>query len=215
MDVGYVALLVLAGVIALAVLWGVFRISPLALLRIAFPYPLYDRRNRLAPDEPRRVAPAHLDAPAPPSASSSAAPRPGSIAQPRQRSRRRGTTPVPVWPHRQRQNPAGPGHRRMIAAMTCALSTRSQPGPVKSSGGGLPAVTIDDDGSYTAINAALRQVRAEGNRRLAAMKAGTASDAPLTIILDEYKTLARVCPDSARRRCSCSSPTSGASWGYG
>jgi hypothetical protein len=196
MDVGYVALLVLAGLIALAVLWGVFRISPLALLRIAFPYPLYDRRDRLAPDEPRHVAPAHLDAPAPPSA---------GLPQ------RLGMRPwlrlindrTDEAPHLFLYGPTGSGKTLLAQVIAgdrgddlCIIDPKPpRPGEVKW--GGLPYVMIDDDGGYTAIDTALRQVRAEGNRRLAAMKAGTAPATPLTIILDEYKTLARVCPDSA------------------
>jgi hypothetical protein len=133
MDVGYVALLVLAGVIALAVLWGVFRISPLSLLRIAFPYPLYDRRDRPASDEPRRCHLhiwTHQRRPAPAFRSDSACVH-GSASSTSASTRHQTCSCMappaaakPCWP---RSSPA-------TAAMTCALSTRSQPGRARSSG---------------------------------------------------------------------------------
>ena len=62
--------------------------------------------------------------------------------------------------------------------------------------GGMPYVKIDRDGSYRTIDQTLRTLRREVNTRLAALDAG--HEPPLlTIVLDEYKSLVRECPESA------------------
>lgn len=68
------------------------------------------------------------------------------------------------------------------------------PGRIKW--GGMPYAKIDPDGSYGSIEAALRALRAEVSCRLVALDDGVEAPA-LTVVLDEYKLLARECKDSA------------------
>jgi hypothetical protein len=70
------------------------------------------------------------------------------------------------------------------------------PRPGQTKWGGLPYLRIDSDGTYRTIDKALRLLRREVNVRLAALDAGVESSL-LTIVLDEYKTLVRECPESA------------------
>ena len=70
----------------------------------------------------------------------------------------------------------------------------ARPGQMKW--GGMPYVQIDPNGSYRSIDRTLRALRREVNWRLAALSAGQ-EPALLTIVLDEYKSLVRECPDSA------------------
>jgi hypothetical protein len=62
--------------------------------------------------------------------------------------------------------------------------------------GGIPYARIDPDGSYRSIESMLRALRTEVNARLVALDRGGEA-VPLTVVLDEYKLLARECKDSA------------------
>ena len=70
------------------------------------------------------------------------------------------------------------------------------PRPGQQKWGGMPYVHIDPNGSYGTIDRTLRALRREVNRRLAALSAGQ-EPTLLTIVMDEYKSLVRECPDSA------------------
>jgi hypothetical protein len=60
--------------------------------------------------------------------------------------------------------------------------------------GGAPAVSIDDDLSYTAIEQACLDVLDELKQRQVALKSGTDSFTPLTVIVEELPTVLDECP---------------------
>src|SRR5262249_913395 len=63
--------------------------------------------------------------------------------------------------------------------------------------GGLPAVPIDDDGTYTQIEAAIKALLAELNGRLGSLKQGVSQFDELTIVTEELPTLISECPSAS------------------
>lgn len=59
--------------------------------------------------------------------------------------------------------------------------------------GGAPTIPIDDDGRYTQLEEAIKQLLGELNGRLVQLKRGSADFEPLTIIADELQTLSDEC----------------------
>lgn len=62
--------------------------------------------------------------------------------------------------------------------------------------GGLPYVTIDDDGSFRSAAAAFTSLLQEVKRRLVAVKHGQQPGAWLNVVLDDYPALRDACPDA-------------------
>lgn len=60
--------------------------------------------------------------------------------------------------------------------------------------GGVPAATVDDEGSYAPIDAAAAQLLAEFRQRLRLHKEGRTA-APLTVVIDEMPDLNDECPN--------------------
>lgn len=63
--------------------------------------------------------------------------------------------------------------------------------------GGLPAVPIDDDGTYTQIEQAIKALLAELASRLVLLKQGTQHFSELTIVVEELPTVIDECPSGA------------------
>lgn len=62
--------------------------------------------------------------------------------------------------------------------------------------GGLPAITIDDDGSFTTAADTFSRLLAEVRRRLVATKRRQEPGPWLTVVLDDYPALRAACPDA-------------------
>jgi hypothetical protein len=62
--------------------------------------------------------------------------------------------------------------------------------------GGLPFVTIDDDGSFTTAAAAFKDLLTEVKTRLVASKHGTNRAEWLNVVLDDYPALRSVCSEA-------------------
>jgi hypothetical protein len=62
--------------------------------------------------------------------------------------------------------------------------------------GGLPAVTIDDDGGFRTASVAFSELLAEAKRRLVTTKRRQAPGDPITVVLDDYPALRAACPDA-------------------
>jgi hypothetical protein len=156
----------------------------------------------------RRQALAALSAGAvsPPAAAPTAAPRTvGATPSTAPAAERR--MPLPQWldlvqnrlddaPHTMITGVTGTGKTTLVKAL-CA--TRQGQllfvSPKPNAWPGLTYPTIDDDGGFTAIEAAMQSVLAELQQRLAAMKRGTdpATFTTLTIVVDEFPTIADEC----------------------
>jgi hypothetical protein len=63
--------------------------------------------------------------------------------------------------------------------------------------GNLPSIPIDDDGTYTQIEAALKSLLSELNSRLVLMKQGQTSFDELTVVVEELPTVVDECPSGA------------------
>jgi len=105
-------------------------------------------------------------------------------------------------PHLAVYGPSGVGKTTLVQGIValrggklCIIDPKPTP-PSRRKWGGLPYLRIDRDGSYTSIAAGLRALREEFNRRLVALEDGEPLE-PLTIIIDEYKLLARKLKDLA------------------
>jgi hypothetical protein len=62
--------------------------------------------------------------------------------------------------------------------------------------GGLPVVTVDEDGGYTQLEEAIKALLTELNIRLVSLNQGTTEFEELTIIADELPTLISECPST-------------------
>lgn len=121
--------------------------------------------------------------------------------------------PAPRWlaivndrpdqvPHLAVYGPSGVGKTTLVQGIVaqrggklCIIDPKPTP-PTRRKWGGLPYLKIDRDGSYRTIATGLTDLRSEFNRRLVALEEGETLE-PLTVIIDEYKLLARTLKDLA------------------
>lgn len=99
-------------------------------------------------------------------------------------------------PHLLLAGPSGSGKTTLATSLLAARPGQVLiiTGKTGDAWGGLPAVEIDDDGSYRTAEATFTALDAEVKRRLVAAKRGTLTSAWLTVCLDDYAELRSECP---------------------